>query len=156
MFVDVRLIIFCELNNQGSSRKLLFLYQYPSKGWQYRIASCTQCWRRKDAKQLCMYVHKHWMNGTGMYLHEYLRSPPSCLLKVNVGRFSFPHTPVWVDKTAYSQPISCVCAIHVCQVAFKLYHSFHDMCDWLIWKRVTNYYKFVIVSLQRVLLCQII
>ena len=42
MFVDVWHSIICELNNrQHSSRKLLFLYQYPSEAWQYKLASCT-------------------------------------------------------------------------------------------------------------------
>ena len=51
LFVDVRLFVIYEQNNrQHSSRKLLFLsllYQYPSEAWKYRLASCTQCRRRK-------------------------------------------------------------------------------------------------------------
>ena len=42
----------CKPNNlQCFSRKLLFfMYPYPSKAWQYRLANCTQCRQRKDAK----------------------------------------------------------------------------------------------------------
>ena len=41
----------------------------------------------------------------------------------NVGRFFLPHTAIWVDVTMCFWPISCVCSVCMCQVAFELYHS---------------------------------
>ena len=47
--------------------------------------------------------------------------PCSCLLKINFGRYYFPHTPIRVDKTVCFQLISCVCSIRMCEVSFELY-----------------------------------
>ena len=79
---------------------------------------------RKDDEWLCMYVHKHWRKLVCTCLKtccNALLVRIVCLLKSNVGRFSFLHTPIWVDVTAYFQLISCVCSIHVCQAALELY-----------------------------------
>ena len=48
----------------------------------------------------------------------------ACVLafyRINVGRFFLPHMPMLVDVTVCFLPISCVCSIWVCQVAFELY-----------------------------------
>ena len=41
----------------------------------------------------------------------------------NLGRFFLPHTAIRVDVTTCFRPISCVCSVCMCQVAFELYHS---------------------------------
>ena len=73
-----------------------------------------------------VYVHNHWRKST--YICTCVNTRCNALLayilsfyKNNVGRFYLLHTPIWVDVTACFRPISCMCSICVCQVAFELY-----------------------------------
>ena len=103
------------------------MYQYLSEAvQQYKLASCTQYRMKKDAKQLSMYMYIITEGKVCIYAKTHCKCPLgqySCLLNNNIGRFYFQHMPIRVNITVCFWPISCMCSICVCQVAFELYHS---------------------------------
>ena len=82
---------------------------------------------RKDAKSLCMYMYIITEGKVCTHMKTRCNSLLTRILafyKTNVGRFLLLHMPLQVDLTTCFQPISCVCTICVCQIAFELHRIF--------------------------------